>query len=186
MPLESYEFSPHYGWIQDKYGASWQLMLTDPAGEPRPFVIPCLLFGGAVFNRAGEALEYYNETFPESRLGAHVPRPGDAADPATGSVMFADIELLGQWFALMDNAPEQPFAFTPGISLAIECSDQAEIDHYWAALSKVPEAEACGWCVDQFGVSWQVVPSNMGELMAQPGAYEKTMTMKKIEIAAFA
>ena len=61
----------------------------------------------------------------------------------------------------------------------------AEIDRYWAALSEVPEAEACGWCADRFGVSWQVTPSNMAELMERPGAFQAMMGMKKLEIAAF-
>ncbi len=185
MPLDSYDFSPRYGWLQDKYGTPWQLMLTDAAGEPRPFVIPCLLFGGPVFKLAADALAYYSETFPGSKIGANVPRPGDPSDPSTGSVMFADIQLLGQWFALMDSQPEQDFTFSCGVSLSIECEDQDEIDHYWDALSRVPQAEQCGWCADAFGVSWQILPRDMGQYMSKPGAYQKMMSMKKIDLAAF-
>ncbi|WP_156887595.1 VOC family protein [Propionicicella superfundia] len=185
MPLGAYDFSPRYGWLQDRYGTPWQLMLTDPAGEPRPFVIPCLLFGGAAQNRAGEAVEYYTSVFPGSRVGTLVPYPEDTGPAATGSVMFADIELAGQWLALMDSVVEQDYSFTPGVSLMIACADQAEIDHFWDALSAVPEAEQCGWCADRFGVSWQVVPGNWNEYMERPGAYQKMLQMKKIDLAAF-
>ena len=185
MPLGEYEFSPHYGWIQDRFGVSWQLILTDAAGEPRPFVIPNLLFGGSAQNRAGEAMEYYTSVFEGARTGA-VWRYPDAVGPApAGSIMFGELNLFGQWFALMDSAVEQDFTFNPGVSLMLQCQDQEELDRYWHELSAVPEAEQCGWLVDRFGLSWQVVPANMSELMQAPGSFEKLMAMKEIEISAF-
>lgn len=185
MPLGEYEFSPHYGWIQDRYGVSWQLILTDPAGEPRPFVIPNLLFGGPAQNRAGEAMEYYVSLFEGARAG-NVWRYPDAVGPApAGSIMFGELNLFGQWFALMDSAVEQDFTFNPGVSLMLQCEDQEELDRYWHELSAVPEAEQCGWLVDRLGLSWQVVPANMRELMQAPGSFEKLLAMKKIEISAF-
>lgn len=185
MPLGEYEFSPHYGWIQDRYGVSWQLILTDPAGEPRPFVIPNLLFGGSAQNRAGEAMEYYVSLFEGARAG-NVWRYPDAVGPApAGSIMFGELNLFGQWFALMDSAVEQDFTFNPGVSLMLQCEDQEELDRYWHELSAVPEAEQCGWLVDRLGLSWQVVPANMRELMQAPGSFEKLLAMKKIEISAF-
>ncbi len=185
MPLDAYDFSPRYGWVQDRYGVSWQLILSDPDGDPRPFIIPSLLFGGAAQSRAQEALDYYQAVFPGSRVGtvARYEEPAGAA--GRGDVMFGDVELLGQWFALMDSAVEQDFEFNCGVSLMLECVDQAEIDRYWNALSAVPEAEQCGWCADRFGVSWQIVPANLGELMQARGAYQQLMQMKKIETAAF-
>ena len=185
MPLGEYPFSARYGWIQDRYGVSWQLILTDPAGEPRPFIVPSLLFGGAAQNRAGEALEYYASVFPGAREGT-VARYAEQTGPAgEGDVMFGDVELLGQWFALMDSGVEQGFTFNCGVSLIVECADQAELDRYWEALSAVPEAEQCGWCADRFGLSWQIIPANLGELMQAPGSYQKLMQMKKIDTAAF-
>lgn len=185
MPLGEYEFSPHYGWIQDRFGVSWQFILTDAAGEPRPFVIPNLLFGGPAQNRAGEAMEYYASVFEGATAGA-VWRYPDAVGPApAGSIMFGELNLFGQWFALMDSAVEQEFAFNPGVSLMLQCEDQEELDRYWHELSAVPEAEQCGWLVDRFGLSWQVVPANMSELMQAPGSFEKLMAMKEIEISAF-
>ncbi len=83
----------------------------------------------------------------------------------------------------MDCGAGHDFTFTPGLSLQVECTDQEQIDSLWEALSAVPEAEQCGWLVDRFGVSWQIVPRNMAELMQNPGAYERMLTMKKIIVA---
>ncbi|MFZ0531228.1 MAG: VOC family protein [Propionicimonas sp.] len=182
MPLQSYDFSAHYGWIQDRYGVSWQLMLTNPEGDPRPFIVPSIMFGDTVQGRAREALEFYTTVFG-GRPGMIAPYPAEAGAVA-GEVMFADFQVLDQWFATMDAAG-QDFTFTCGVSLMVWCDGQAELDRYWAQLSAVPEAEQCGWCADRFGLSWQLVPANLGELMAKPGAYEKLMGMKKIDVAAF-
>ncbi|MEA5052992.1 MAG: VOC family protein [Propionicimonas sp.] len=186
MPLQEYDFSPHYGWVADRYGVSWQLMLTHPQGVERPFVRPCLLFGGAAQNRAGEAYDYYSQLFPDTQAGPRMlyQQPVGPAIPGR-SVLFSELQLLGQWVVLMDAGAEQDFTFNPGVSLMIEADGQTELDRYWAALSAVPEAEQCGWCTDRFGVSWQVIPSNLEQLMQAPDAYATLMGMKKIEIAAF-
>jgi predicted 3-demethylubiquinone-9 3-methyltransferase (glyoxalase superfamily) len=184
MPLGEYPFSPHYAWVQDRYGVSWQLMLTNPAGDPRPFVVPSLMFTGPVRNRAEEALDFYTELF--GGTGSVPARYAEQTQlAAPGSVTYGELNLFGQWFAVMDSPVEHAFNFDPGVSLQVNCAGQEELDRYWAALSTVPEAEQCGWCVDRFGVSWQLVPDNLGELMSRPGAYAKLMGMKKIEIAAF-
>jgi predicted 3-demethylubiquinone-9 3-methyltransferase (glyoxalase superfamily) len=182
MPLQAYDFSPHYGWIQDKYHVSWQLMLTNPAGDPRPFIVPSIMFGNTVQGRAKEAIGFYTWLFGGS-IGSVWPYP-DGAGGVAGQLMYADFQMLDQWFATMDAAG-QDFTFTCGVSLMVSCRDQAELDRYWEELSAVPEAEQCGWCADKFGLSWQLIPENLGELMATPGAYDTLMAMKKIEIAAF-
>lgn len=183
MPLQEYPFSKYYGWVQDRYGVSWQLMLTNPEGEPRPFVTPSLMFGGQAQNRANEAVDYYIATFSDSALGNFVPY-GQPTGPATAdSVMYSDFTLDGEWFSAMDSGVQQDFSFTPGVSLMVNCKDQQEIDQLWEALSVVPDAEQCGWCMDQFGVSWQIVPAHMEDLMKQPGAFERMLQMKKLSIA---
>lgn len=182
MPLGEYPFSPHYGWVEDRYHVSWQLMLTNPDGEPRPFIIPNIMFGNVVQGRAREAIEHYTSVFGGT-LGFLHPKP-EASEAAAGEVMFADFQLLDQWFATMDAA-DQDFTFTCGVSLLVWCDAQDELDRWWDQLSAVPEAEQCGWLADKFGLSWQLVPSNLSELMAKPGAYAKLMTMKKIDTAAF-
>ena len=182
MELQEYPFSPHYGWIEDRYGVSWQLMLTSPDGEPRPFIIPSIMFGDTVQGRAAEAMEYYTSVF-DGRVGSVVPYPAEAG-PMAGAVMFGEFQVLDQWFATMDAAG-QDFTFTCGVSLMVHCDGQDELDRYWAQLSAVPEAEQCGWCADRFGLSWQLVPANLDELMGKPDAFATLMGMKKIEIAAF-
>lgn len=182
MPLQEYPYSQRYGWVEDKWGVSWQLMLTNPDGEPRPFIIPSLMFGSTVQGRAKEAVDYYLALF-DGRPGTIAAYPAEAG-PMSGQIMFADFQLLGQWLAVMDAA-DQDFTFSPGVSLLVYCHGQDELDRWWAELSAVPEAEQCGWCQDKFGLSWQLVPDNLDELMAGPDAYAKLMSMGKIEISAF-
>ncbi|WP_111718954.1 VOC family protein [Homoserinimonas sp. OAct 916] len=185
MPLGQYPHSTRYGWVQDRFGVSWQLMLANPGGERAPFIVPNLLFGGSAQNRAAEARAYYTSIFSDSRTATVMEYPEQTGPAAAGAVMFSDFTLAGQWFAAMDSRVEQSFSFTEGVSLVVTCADQDEIDRLWAALSEVPEAEQCGWCKDRFGVSWQIVPENMGELMSRPGAFDNMMAMKKLEIAGF-
>ena len=183
--LGTYPFSEHYGWVKDKYGYSWQLILTNPEGEDRPCIIPDLLFGATVQNRAKEAIEYYTSVFKDSKIGILAPYGTPTGPAKEESLLFADFMLAGQWFAAMDAGIEQEQSFTEAVSYSITCKDQAEIDYFWEKLSKVPESEQCGWCKDQFGVSWQIVPENMGELMAKPDAFSHMMQMHKLEIDKF-
>lgn len=178
MPLGEYPFSPRYGWLSDRYGVSWQLILTDAEGDPRPFVMPSLLFTDPARPSARAAMEFYTGLIPESEIGMIAPY-----DDAPDTVMFADFTLARQWFTAADSQISHDFTFGYGVSLQIDCADQAEIDRYWEALSSDPEAEQCGWCRDRFGVSWQVVPADMEQLTENPGAYAAMMSMKKIVIA---
>jgi len=185
MELGEYPYSKRYGWVKDRFGLTWQLILTDPEGDPRPFIIPSLMFAGKNTNHAEEAANYYVSVFKNAKLG-EVARYPEASGPANaGSIMFADLMLESQWFAVMDSGVEQDFTFNEAVSFAVECEDQAEIDELWSKLSKVPESEQCGWCKDQYGVSWQIIPKNMNQLMEKPGAYVKMMEMKKLVIADF-
>lgn len=100
-----------------------------------------------------------------------------------GKVLTIEFELSGNHFVAINAGPE--FKFNESVSFSIPCKDQDEIDYYWEKLSKVPESEQCGWCKDQYGLSWQVVPENMDELMKRPDAYAKMMEMHKLVIAEF-
>lgn len=190
MPLQEYPFSKLYGWIQDKYGVSWQLMLTDPSGEPRPFIIPSLLFAGNNTNRAEEALRFYLEVFKDTKQGTIAHYPADTGPAKEGSLMFGDFQLEGQWFSAMDSGVEQPFTFNEGLSLLINCDNQEEIDYYWEKLSAVPEAEQCGWLKDKYGLAWQVSPRTMNDMLLNgtPEQIERVtqafLKMKKFDIAA--
>ena len=190
MPLDKYPFSERYGWVQDKYGLSWQLILTNPAGEKRPVIIPALLFVGDVCGKAEEAADYYISVFKDAQRGTIARYPAGMEPDKEGAIMFSDFQLLDQWFVAMDSAREHNFAFNEAISLIVKCDTQAEIDYYWEKLSAVPEAEQCGWCKDKFGVSWQITPTAMDEMMAK-GSPEQIarvtqafLPMKKFDIAA--
>ncbi len=185
IPLDTYPFSEHYGWVQDRYGYSWQLMLGNPEGDWRPIIVPSLMFSDSVQNRATEALEHYTQVFPNSRPGLMVPYTEQSGPARPGALMYGDAKLADTWFAAMDSAVEQDFTFTPAVSYSVLCEDQEEIDQLWSKLSEVPEAEACGWCQDRFGVSWQIVPANIEQLLQRPGAYQNMLQMKKLVIDEF-
>lgn len=184
MPLDAYPFSKKYGWMQDKYGISWQLILTNPEGEERPFIIPSLLFVGDVCGKAEAAIKFYSSVFSHAKQGIVARYPKGMAPDEEGSIMFTDFMLENQWFAAMDSAQEHQFGFNEAISLMVNCKNQHEIDYFWEKLSAVPESEQCGWLKDKFGVSWQIVPENMGELLAKnPDKTTPAMlNMKKIII----
>ncbi len=182
MELGEYPFSKRYAWVRDKFGFTWQLMLTDPAGEPRPFVVPSFMFGQVNHFKAEAATTKWISLFNDSSRGVLLHYEDDSAGIEPGSVMFTDFKLLGHYFAAMDSGSYHDFTFTPGVSMLVYCDDQAEIDRYWDALSAVPEAEACGWCVDEYGVSWQIVPRDISMLMAHEDTRNKILGMKKIII----
>lgn len=190
MPLDRYPFSERYGWIQDKFGVSWQLMLTNPDGEPRPAIIPSLMFVGENCGKAEEAREFYLSVFRNAKPGA-LFRYGPGQEPdKEGMVMFTDFMLEHTWLAAMDSAQAHPFQFNEAISLLVSCKTQEEIDSYWEKLSASPEAEQCGWLKDKFGVSWQISPVALDEMMSK-GAPEQRdrvtkafLKMKKFDVAA--
>jgi predicted 3-demethylubiquinone-9 3-methyltransferase (glyoxalase superfamily) len=166
MDLGEYPFSKRYGWVEDRYGVSWQLILNDPAGEPRPAIVPSLLFTGEAYGKAEEAGAFYRSVFDGSQAGQLVKYPAGMEFDREGTAMFSDFRLGDRnWFVAMDSGYPHGFGFNEAISFVVVCRDQAEIDRYWAQLSSVPEAEQCGWCKDKFGVSWQVTPAVLGEIM---------------------
>lgn len=190
MPLDTYPWSERYGWVEDKYGVSWQLILTKPEGEERPLIMPSLLFTGAVYGKAEAASDFYLTVFKESKRGA-LARYGAGREPDTAeAIMFTDFKLNDTWFVAMDSAHEHKFAFSEAVSFIVFCDTQEEIDYYWGKLSAVPEAEQCGWLKDAYGVSWQIVPSAM-ERMMREGSPEQMarvtqafLQMKKFDLAA--
>lgn len=189
MPIGAYPFSKRYGWVEDKFGVSWQLILTDPQGEPRPAILPSLLFVGDACGKAETASDFYLSVFKDSKRGAMARYPAGMEPDKEGTVMFTDFQLEGQWFTAMDSARMHDFGFNEGVSLIVNCDTQEEIDLYWNKLSAVPEAEQCGWLKDAFGVSWQVVPSEMEALM-RDGTPEQVarltqafLKMKKFDLA---
>lgn len=190
MPLDKYPFSERYGWVADKYGVSWQLMLTNPAGEERPVIIPSMLFTGAVAGKANEAIDFYCSVFKDGKRGTTAPRPQDLGPDKAGTLLFADFYINGTWLAAMDSAHDHGFSFNDAVSFLITCDTQEEIDAYWEALSAGGEPGQCGWLKDQFGVSWQITSSVMFDALmnGNPEQIDRVtsafMQMKKVDVAA--
>ena len=148
-----------------------------------PALTPCLWFD----TRGEEAATFYTSIFPNSRI-LDVARFGEAGPRESGSVMTVSFELDGQPFVALNGGPE--FSFTEAISFQIDCADQDEVDHYWSNLSEDGEEGQCGWLKDRFGVSWQVVPRRLQELLSDPDAQrsqramQAMLQMQKLDIAA--
>jgi predicted 3-demethylubiquinone-9 3-methyltransferase (glyoxalase superfamily) len=142
---------------------------------------PCLWFN----DQARAAMQYYVEVFPNSRIISVEEYPDTSLDEhfagMSGKVLNGRFSLNGIEFVCLDGGPL--FTFNEAISFVVRCSDQNEIDAYWSKLSHVPESEQCGWCKDRFGISWQIIPSNMDQLLTKPAQVQAMMRQKKIVIA---
>jgi predicted 3-demethylubiquinone-9 3-methyltransferase (glyoxalase superfamily) len=121
MPLDKYPFSERYGWIQDKYGLSWQLILSDPDGDERPFIVPSLMFVGDVCGKAEEASDFYMSVFNNTKRGLIARYPAGMDPDKEGTIMYTDFMIESQWFAAMDSAQEHNYNFNEAISLLIPC-----------------------------------------------------------------
>jgi predicted 3-demethylubiquinone-9 3-methyltransferase (glyoxalase superfamily) len=188
MDLGEYPFSEKYGWVQDKYGLSWQIMfMGDHRIKQR--IIPTLMFVGKQNGKAEEAINFYSSVFGNARAG-DILRYSKGEEPdKEGTVKHASFLLEDQEFAAMDSAREHNFAFNESISFMVHCNTQKEIDYYWEKLSAYPEAEQCGWLKDKYGLSWQIVPSIMDEMLKDSDekkiarVTEAFLQMKKLDIA---
>lgn len=186
MPLAKYPFSEYYGWVQDKYNVSWQIILNNPEGDKRPKVVPSLLFTQDKNGKAEDAIKFYTSVFKHSKTGQLVRRTADDVMAKAGTLLFGDFAAGDTWVAAMDGGGAHDFSFNEGVSLMIRCAGQDEIDYYWDKLTSDGGQESvCGWLKDKFGVSWQVTPDNMEELIERPGAFKTMMGQKKIIIAEY-
>lgn len=146
-------------------------------------ITPNLWFNG----NAKEAVDYYMSVFKDGRVIKTDYYPNSVEEgladfqvSLAGDVLTIEFEILGTRFVAINAGPE--FSHSEAVSFLVPCKDQAEIDYYWSKLSAVPESEQCGWCKDQFGISWQIVPENIDELMAKPGGFARLIEQKKIVI----
>ena len=197
MPLDSYPFSERYGWLEDKYGLSWQVIFVGDRGLTQR-ITPALMFVGKVCGKTEEALNFYAEVFKNSPAGAEGAtnvkvwaRYGKGEAPEQeGTVRYASLTLLGQEFVAMDSAREHKFAFNEAISFIVPCETQNEIDYFWEKLSADPSAEQCGWLKDKYGLSWQITPTILNELLGGPDkdrtarVTKAFLKMKKFDIEA--
>lgn len=187
MPLGEYPFSKWYGWVQDRYGLSWQLMLIDN-GETVQKITPNLLFSNESCGKAEEAIRYYAEVFEDSEIGMISRYKEGEASSANAKINYASFKLAGMDFAAMDNGFDVNFSFNEAVSLIVNCKNQQEIDYFWDKLSFVPEAEQCGWIKDKFELSWQIVPVILNDMMKSSDrkkyqrVTEAVLKMKKLDI----
>lgn len=184
MLLDKYDWSEKYGWIQDKFGVNWQLSAGKLEDVGQKFT-PSLMFTNAQAGKAEQAVQFYTSVFNNSSVRGILKYT--ASDPdVEGTVKHAQFSLGNQVFMAMDSSLAHQFSFNEAVSLVVDCDTQEEIDYYWGKLSAVPEAEQCGWLKDQFGVSWQIVPGILGQLMSDPCRSERViqtfMKMKKFNI----
>lgn len=186
MPLDRYAWSERYAWVKDRFGVSWQLMVgRPPAGAA---IVPCLMFASQQHGRAEEAMRHYTRIFPGSGVES-LERYAKGEGPP-GAVKHGRFVLGGQQMIAMDSHVEHGLTFNEGISLQVMCADQAEVDRLWAALSAGGAEGPCGWLKDAYGVSWQVVPTELAMWMASKDsaardrAFEAMLRMKKLDLAA--
>jgi predicted 3-demethylubiquinone-9 3-methyltransferase (glyoxalase superfamily) len=188
MELGTYPFSERYGWLQDRYGLSWQLMFMGDR-EIKQKITPTLMFAGGQWGQAEPAVNFYTAVFHNSAVD-HFMRYEKGEEPdKEGTIRHAGFTLEGQGFAAMDSARAHNFSFNEAISLMVECRTQEEIDYYWDKLiANGGQESVCGWLKDRFGVSWQVAPAVLAEMLRDQDK-EKTarvtrafLKMKKFNI----
>jgi predicted 3-demethylubiquinone-9 3-methyltransferase (glyoxalase superfamily) len=188
MELTKYPFSEKYGWIQDKYGLSWQIMAFGEMPITQK-ITPSLMFTKENVGKAEEAINFYTSIFKNSKI-ENIMRYGEGQQSEKAEhIAHASFTLEEQFFAAMESAQEHKFNFNEAISFIVHCDTQEEIDYYWGKLSAVPESEQCGWLKDQYGVSWQIVPKAMDEMMKTKdqkklnAVTQAFLKMKKFDIA---
>ncbi len=194
MEYNTYPWAQKYGWLQDKWGLSWQLSFSERGEEPfdaaqgKQKITPLLMFTQDKAGKTKEAIEFYTSIFPNSKIDMQVPYEKGEGD-TEGFIKHSRFTLDGQNFMAMDSSGKHDFIFNEAISFIVHCDTQEEIDSYWEKLSAVPESEQCGWLKDKFGVSWQIVPTAMSTMLASNNKEQLArvtqafLKMKKFDIA---
>jgi predicted 3-demethylubiquinone-9 3-methyltransferase (glyoxalase superfamily) len=184
MPLDKYDWSKKYGWLQDKFGVSWQLSLGNMEDVGQKFT-PTLMFTGDQSGKAVQAIEFYTSLFENSSVRGILKYSAEDND-IEGTVKHAQFSLGKYVFMAMDSSYPHNFGFNEAISFVVECQNQEEIDYYWTKLTEGGTESRCGWLKDKFGVSWQIVPAILGKLMSDqekaPRVMQAFMQMNKFEI----
>ena len=192
MDLAEYPWSKKYGWVRDQFGVTWQTYLGEKLGDQN--IIPTLMFNHQNNCKAQKAIEFYTSIFPNSKIGGILKYGegiGNENQEVAENVQHADFEIDHYTMFCMDNSHDHQFDFNEGISMVVMTDDQIQTDHLWNSLLLDGGRESmCGWLKDQFGVSWQIVPKRLLELMNdfdQPQKAQKVveamMSMQKIVIA---
>ncbi|WHF52858.1 VOC family protein [Chryseobacterium gotjawalense] len=193
MDLGEYPWSKKYGWVRDRFGVTWQINLTDKKNGQK--IIPTLMFIHQNNGKAMKAMEFYTGIFPNSRIESVLKYGegiGGKSQENPENIQHAHFVIDHYSFFCMDNSYDHQFDFNEGISIVVMTDDQIQTDHLWNSLiENGGRPSMCGWLKDQFGVSWQIVPKRLLELMNdfnQPVKAQKVveamMSMQKIEISA--
>jgi predicted 3-demethylubiquinone-9 3-methyltransferase (glyoxalase superfamily) len=186
MELAEYPFSKRYGWLEDKYGVSWQIM----QGKSKQKITPSILFVGKHAGKAKEAMKLYTKTFKKSKVNmVDTYKKGEQDKP--GNIKYANLTLDGYDFVVMDSSYDHKFTITQAVSYIIMCKDQKEIDHFYK-LAQGGQIQPCGWILDKYGVAWQITPANWEKLITSKNGDKymhammqmKKLDMKKLEAAA--
>jgi predicted 3-demethylubiquinone-9 3-methyltransferase (glyoxalase superfamily) len=179
MPIDKYEWSERYGWLQDKFGFTWQISVVNNPGDKQS-MLPAMLFTDKLFGKAEEAIKFYTSVFRNSSIDVlkHYP---------DGQVLYSEFNLNKYGMIAMDGPGTHNYTFNEAVSIVVNCETQKEIDHYWNELTKNGGQESmCGWLKDKFGVSWQIIPAVLGRLMNDKSKSERVMQailkMKKLDI----
>ena len=188
MAYNTYPWAHKYGWLQDKNGLSWQLSMSkDPHTGQK--ITPLLMFTEEIAGKTKEAIETYTGIFPNSAIEMLVPYEKGDRDKE-GLIKHSRFTLNGERFMAMESTRSHDFGFNEAISFVVNCDTQDQIDYYSDKLSANPEAEQCGWIKDKYGVSWQIVPRKMKQIMTS-GDSERIarvtqafLKMKRFDLAA--
>ena len=186
MPLDKYPWSEKYGWLEDRWGLSWQISV----GQNTDSIVPAYMFVGEHFGQAEEAINFYTSIFKDSSIDL-IARYEPGEQDQEGKVKYAGFKLEGQKFSAMESSHDHKFAPNGAVSMMVECQTQDEIDYYWDKLTAGGNeaAQQCGWLQDKYGFSWQIVPKRLGELLSNPDktkadkAMQAMLKMKKLVIA---
>ncbi|HBC78507.1 MAG TPA: hypothetical protein DEO60_14275 [Bacteroidales bacterium] len=184
MPFDKYDWSKKYVWLQDKFGVNWQLSYGGMEKIVQKFT-PVLMFTERIAGKAEQAFRFYTSIFEGSEI-IGIMRYSKGDNDTEGTVKHAEFTLGGQQFMAMDSSMMHRFSFNEAVSFVIECETQEEIDYYWGRLTFCGEEVQCGWLKDRFGVSWQIVPKVLYELMNDRSRSERVtkafLQMKKFDI----
>jgi predicted 3-demethylubiquinone-9 3-methyltransferase (glyoxalase superfamily) len=173
MELDKYPFSEKFGWLQDKYGISWQLNLTTRPQKIAPF----FMYFGNQYGKAEEAMNFYISLFKQSSV-ISIEYYGAGENESEEKVKRTIFSLHGQEFMVLDSDMDHHFTITPAISFLVNCETQEEINDLWEKLSKEGIPEQCGWIKDKFGVSWQIIPHILGQMLGDTNTEKSERVMK--------
>lgn len=187
MELGKYDWSEKYGWLQDKFGMSWQIGISNEVSLTN-VIIPSLLFTGDNFGQAESALNFYTSMFKDSEICV-LARYEKDDDNSGGKIKYSQCRLDGSNLIIMESGMDHKFSLNESISFVVNCEGQEEVDYFWNKFTEEGTESNCGWLKDKFGVSWQIVPVELFHALGNPDpakakkTMESMLKMKKIIIA---